>query len=595
MAGWNGGMTKNEIADVLAEIGTLMELKGENPFKIRAYSGGARAIEALEKDEFDKLLTEGRIQSVKGIGEALAAKIAELHATGRLEFLDKLKATIEPGLVEMLKIPGLGPKKIAALGRELGVTSVGALEKACRDGKVAALDGFGEKTQEKILAGIRNREAYSLRHLWWNASQTAAPILAGLQALPQVSRAENAGSLRRGLETVGDLDFIVAAKDVAPVVEWFTTQQGVREVTAKGDTKASVRLENGLQADLRIVPAGQFAFALHHFTGSKDHNVQMRQRALDRDMSLSEWGLVPSKGEGTAKDKASRNEGIRADDEKAIFAALGLAFIPPELREGIGEIEAAEKGELPRLVEFGDIKGAFHNHTTQSDGSNTLAEMTEAAEAIGWEYLGIADHSKSSRQANGLTEERLVAQIAEIAALNASGRFKTRVFTGTECDILPDGRLDFDDSVLAKLDYTVVSVHSSFSQDEAAMTSRIIKALENPRATMLGHLSGRILLEREPYRVDAAKVIDAAIANEVAIELNASPYRLDMDWRLWRKAAARGLECSINPDAHSTAGLGFVRAGVNAARKGWLVRENVVNTLALASMESWLSKKRRRG
>jgi DNA polymerase (family 10) len=595
VAGWNAPMTKNEIADVLAEIGMLMELKGENPFKIRAYSAGARAIEALEKDEFEKLVAEGRIQSVKGIGEALSSKIAELHTTGRLEFLEKLKASIAPGLVDMLKIPGLGPKNIAALGRELGVTSVAALEKACRDGRVAALDGFGEKTQEKILAGIRNREAYSLRHLWWNASETAAPILAGLRALPEVSRAESAGSLRRGLETVGDLDFIVAATDVAPVVEWFTGQPGVREVTASGETKASVRLESGLQADLRIVPAGQFAFALHHFTGSKDHNVMMRQRALERDMSLSEWGLVPAGGEGTAKDKANRNEGVRADDEKALFRALGLSFIPPELREGLGEIEAAEKGELPRLVELGDIKGAFHNHTTQSDGSNTLAEMTEAAEALGWDYLGIADHSKSSRQANGLTEERLLAQVAEIAALNASRRFKTRVFAGTECDILPDGRLDFDEGVLAKLDYVVVSVHSSFSQDEAAMTSRIIRALENPKATMLGHLSGRILLEREPYRVDSGKVIDAAIANGVAIELNASPYRLDMDWRLWKKAAARGLECSINPDAHSTGGLGFVRTGVNAARKGWLTRENVVNTLPLSKIEGWLAKMRRRG
>jgi DNA polymerase (family X) len=587
-------MTKNEIADVLAEIGTLMELKGENPFKIRAYSSGARAIEALEKEEFEKLLAEDKIQSVKGIGEALAAKIAELHATGRLEFLEKLRASIEPGLVEMLKIPGLGPKKIAVLGRELGVTSIGGLEKACKDGRVAALDGFGEKTQEKILAGIRNREAYSLRHLWWNASHTAAPILAGLRALPQVKRAESAGSLRRGLETVGDLDFIVAATDVAPVFDWFTGQKGVREITARGDTKASVRLETGLQADLRIVPSGQFAFALHHFTGSKDHNVQMRQRALERGMSLSEWGLVPSAGEGTAKDKAGRNEGVSADDEKDIFAALGLAFIPPELREGIGEIETAEKGQIPKLVELGDIRGSFHNHTTESDGSNTLAEMTGAAQEMGWEYLGIADHSKSSRQANGLTEERVLAQIAEIVALNASRRFKTRVFAGTECDILPDGRLDFDDDVLAKLDYVVVSIHSSFSQDEAAMTARIIKALENPHTTMLGHLSGRLLLEREPYRVDAGKVIDAAIANGVVIELNASPYRLDMDWRFWRKAAARGLECSINPDAHSTEGLQFVRAGVNAARKGWLTRENIVNTLPVGKMEAWLARMRGR-
>ncbi len=587
-------MTKNEIADVLAEIGTLMELKGENPFKVRAYSGGARAIEALERDEFEKLVAEGRIQSVKGIGEALAAKIAELHSTGRLEFLDRLKSSIEPGLVEMLKIPGLGPKKIAALGRDLGINSVADLEKACKDGRVAALPGFGEKTQEKILTGIRNREAYSLRHLWWDASHTAAPILAGLRALPQVSRAETAGSLRRGLETVGDLDFIVAARDVGPVVGWFTGMAGVKEVTASGETKASVRLESGLQADLRIIPSEQFAFALHHFTGSKDHNVQMRQRALDRGLSLSEWGLVPSAGEGTARDKASRSEGVAAGDEKAIFAALGLSFIPPELREGMGEIEAAEKGRIPRLVELGDLRGSFHNHTTESDGSNTLAEMAGAAEALGWAYLGIADHSKSSRQANGLGEERLSRQVAEIKALNSSRRFKTRVFTGTECDILPDGSLDFEDSVLAGLDYVVASVHSSFGQDEAVMTSRMIRAIENPHVAMLGHLSGRLLLRREPYRVDAGKVIDAAIANGVVVELNANPYRLDMDWRLWRRAADRGLMCSINPDAHDTAGLEYVRAGVNAARKGWLTRENVLNTLTLREIDDWMAKKRRR-
>lgn len=587
-------MTKNEIGDVLAEIGTLMELKGENPFKVRAYSGGARAIEALENAEFEKLVSDGQIDSVKGIGEALAKKITELHATGRLAFFEDLKASIEPGLVEMLKIPGLGPKKIAALRKELGVTSAALLEKACREGRVAALAGFGDKTQEKILAGIRNREAYSRRHLWWEAFGVAAPIVEGLRALRQVRRAEIAGSLRRGLETIGDLDFIVAASEAAPVVDWFTTQPRVLEVTAKGDTKASVRFEGGIQADLRIVPGEQFAFALHHFTGSKDHNVLMRQRALDRGMSLSEWGLVPAAGEGTAKEKAGRNEGVAAADEKDVFSALGLSFIPPELREGMGEIEAAEKGEIPRLVELGDLRGAFHNHTTASDGRSTLAEMAGAAQALGWEYLGIADHSKSSRQANGLSEERLARQIAEIEALNASGRFKTRVFTGTECDILPDGSLDFDDALLARLDYVVASVHSSFTQDEGAMTSRIIRALENPRVTMLGHLTGRLLLEREGYRVDAGKVIDAAVSNGVVIELNANPHRLDMDWRLWRRAAERGLECSINPDAHDTKSLEFVRAGVNSARKGWLTREGVVNTFPLGKIEAWLAKKRRR-
>lgn len=587
-------MTKNEIAEVLAEIGTLMELKGENPFKVRAYSGGARAIEALERDEFEKLVAGGQIQSVKGIGEALASKIAELHATGHLEFLDKLKASIAPGLVEMLRIPGLGPKKIAALARELSITSVAELEKACREGRVAGLAGFGEKTQEKILTGIRNQEAYSRRHLWWDASEAAAPILAGLRSLAQVGRAETAGSLRRGLETVGDLDFIVAATDVAPVVDWFTGLAGVREVTAKGETKASVRLEGGLQADLRIIPSEQFAFALHHFTGSKDHNVQMRQRALERGLSLSEWGLVPSAGEGTAREKAGRNESVAAVDEEALFAALGLSFIPPELREGLGEIEAAETGAIPRLVELGDLRGSFHNHTSESDGGNTLAEMTQAAQELGWEYIGIADHSKSSRQANGLDEERLMRQVAEIGSLNASRRFNTRVFTGTECDILPDGSLDFADDVLGKLDYVVASVHSSFGQEEAVMTSRIIRAIENPRVTMLGHLTGRLLLRREAYRVDAVKVVDAAIANGVVIELNANPYRLDMDWRQWRKAAGRGLECSINPDAHDTAGLEFVRAGVNVARKGWLTRESIVNTRSLAEATRWLGKKRGR-
>ncbi len=597
-------MTKNEIADVLTEIGTLLELKGENPFKTRAYLAGARVLESMEQAELDALVREERLKSVKGIGDALAQKISELHTTGGLEFFEKLKASIEPGLVAMLEVPGLGPKKIKAVHDLLGVTTLEGLAAACADGRVAALAGFGEKSQEKILAGIRNREAYGKRHMWWDAEAVAMPIVAGLRALPQVSQAEAAGSLRRGLETVGDLDFIVAATEVAPVVEWFVTQPGVKEITARGETKASVRFESGLQADLRLVPAEQFAFALHHFTGSKDHNVQMRQRALARGLSLSEWGLVPAGerigGKLEAGDLRPEVEGGRIEtqvsgfksqvaSEEALFAALGLRFIPPELREGMGEIEAAEAGDLPRLVETTDLRGAFHNHTTASDGRNTLAEMTVAAEALGWEYLGIADHSKSSFQAKGLTEERLAAQVAEIRALNASGRFKTHVFAGTECDILPDGRLDFDDTVLATLDYVVASVHNVFTQSSADMTARIIRAIENPHTTMLGHVTGRLLLRREGYAVDLVKIIDAAIANQVVIELNASPWRLEMDWRHWRKAAARGLLCAINPDAHETQGLTHVRAGINSARKGWLTKEHVVNTRPLAEIQAWLA------
>ncbi|MBI5766807.1 MAG: DNA polymerase/3'-5' exonuclease PolX [Verrucomicrobia bacterium] len=590
-------MTKNEIADVLTEIGTLLELQGENPFKVRAYQTGARALEAIEEAELARLIAADELKAMKGFGEALTQKITELHTTGRLGYYEKLTASIAPGLVEMLQIPGLGPKKIKAVHDKLGIASIADLTAACQEGRIAALEGFGEKTQEKILAGIRNREAYGKRHLWWDAWEVSAPIVAGLRALPQVKRAEAAGSLRRGMETVGDLDFLVAATEVAPVVEWFVTRPGVKEVTARGETKASVRFESGLQADLRLVPEEQFVFALHHFTGSKDHNVQMRQRALARGLSMSEWGLVPAEGEGTAKEKAERLKGRMADGrtittEGALFAALGLNFITPELREGLGEIEAAEKGELPRLVEPGDIRGVWHNHTTASDGGNTLAEMVAAAEAQGWEYYGVADHSKSSYQANGLSEARLLKQIEEIKALNAAKRFKTHVFTGTECDILPDGRLDYDDALLAKLDYVVVSVHNVFTQDEATMTARIIRAIEHPGATMLGHLTGRLLLKREGYRVDAAKIIDAAIANRVVIELNANPLRLDMDWRLWRRAAERGLLCAINPDAHETAGLEHVRAGINAARKGWLTKESVLNTWPLPEVQRWLAKRK---
>ncbi|MCF7760492.1 MAG: DNA polymerase/3'-5' exonuclease PolX [Cephaloticoccus sp.] len=586
-------MTKNEIADRLTEIGVLLELKGENPFKIRAYQSGARILESMEDGEFGRLMAAGELDSVKGIGDALAQKITELHTTGQLEFLIKLQASIEPGLVELLDIPGLGPKKIRALHDKLGVHDIATLTAACNENKVAELDGFGPKSQEKILTGIKHREAYGKRHLWWEANEVAQPILTGLRALPQVERTEAAGSLRRGMETIGDLDFLVAAADFAPIVAWFVGQEGVQEVTAQGETKASVRFASGLQADLRIVPADQFVFALHHFTGSKDHNVALRQRALARGLSLSEWGLVPAAGEGTAKEKAE-NKALRtsADTEADLFKALGLNFIPPALREGLGEIEAAEKGALPKLVELGDLRGAFHNHTTASDGRNTLAEMTAAAAEFGWDYLGIADHSKASFQANGLSEERLVKQIEAIAALNTAQQFKTHIFSGVECDILTDGRLDYDDELLAKLDYVVVSVHNAMTQDEAVMTARIIRAIENQHTMMLGHLTGRLLLRRESYKVDATKVIDAAIANRVIIELNASPWRLDMDWRLWAKAADKGLMCAINPDAHETEGLRHVAAGINSARKGWLTKDSILNTRDLAGVKRWFAERK---
>ncbi|MBI2517862.1 MAG: DNA polymerase/3'-5' exonuclease PolX [Opitutae bacterium] len=585
-------MNKTEIAAVLVDIGTLLELKGENPFKIRAYQSGARVVESLGEEELAQRIAAGTLEEVKGIGEALAQKITELAQTGRLGFYEKLKASIPAGLVEILSIPGIGPKKVKALHDKLGIDSIAKLQQACAAGRVAELEGFGEKTQEKIVEGIRNREAYGKRHLWLEAWQVAEPILLGLRVLKGVLHAEACGSLRRHMETVGDLDFLVATKTPEPIVAWFVQWPGVKEVTAQGETKASVRLGSGIQADLRLVPPEQFVFALHHFTGSKDHNIQMRHRALQRGLSMSEWGLVPAEGEGTAKQKAEeRGRQTDIKTEEQLFAHLGLAFIPPELREGLGEIELAEAKKLPRLVEESDIRGVFHNHTTASDGHNTLEEMTAAAEALGFEFLGIADHSKSSFQARGLDEARLEEQVAAIKQLNAAKKFKTHVFSGTECDILPDGRLDFSAKTLAQLDYVVVSVHSSFKQSREEMTKRLIKAIEHPHVTMLGHLTGRLLLEREGYEVDVDKIVDAAIANGVIIELNASPWRLDMDWRHWRKAAEKGLLCAINPDAHSTAGLAHFRCGVGAARKGWLTRENILNTRPLRAVVDFFARK----
>lgn len=573
-------LEKNDIAAVLDEIATLMELMGENPFKIRAYSTGARILETMTED-LDELIKTGGLAEIPGMGEALVDKITTLRRDGILPFHQKLRAGIPAGLLEIMQIQGLGPKKVRALWTLLGVEDLAKLKEVCESGKVAELKGFGEKTQTKILEGIKNRVAYSLRHRWYEAAEVANPILAGLRALPQVKHAESAGSLRRARETVGDLDFIVAAADPKPIMDWFVAYPGVKEVTAHGETKSSVRFESGLQADLRVVPEEQFFFALHHFTGSKDHNVAMRHRALSRGLSMSEWGF---------KATAEGVHAPGAQSEAEVFQALGLPWIPPELREGAGEIDAAEEKLLPRLVELKDLRGAFHNHTTASDGAHTLEQMAKAAERMGWEYLGISDHSKSSFQANGLDEGRLLAQMDQIAQLNASGRFKVRLLTGSEVDILRDGSLDYADDLLGRLDFVVASVHNLFTLDREAQTARIIQAIESEHVDMIGHVTGRLINKREPYDVDVGKIIDAAAANDTIIELNANPWRLDMDWRWWRRAAEKGVLCSINPDAHDFAHLSFVEHGVRIARKGWLTSAHVLNTRSLPEVLKWLGR-----
>ena len=579
-------MDKAQIIGILKDIAVFLELKGENSFKIRAYQSGARALERLE-DNFDTIVKDGQIGSLQGIGQALALKIETLYHEDHLPFYDNLKASIAPGLIEFLDIPGLGGTKVKHIHDALGIESIEALKEACESGAIEALDGFGAKSAKKILSGIANREAYGKRHLWWSVQEFVQEIVVGLKAHPLVKGASVAGSYRRRLETVGDLDFIVASDTPGPIMDWFSQIEGVKEITAKGETKSSVRFENGIQADLRIVSEKEFVFALHHFTGSKDHNVMMRQRALSMGYRLSEWGIFNKDAEGNTPIDAVNTIQTEAD----LFKFFGLEMIEPELREGLGEILAAENKELPKLIESQEIKGVFHNHTTLSDGMNTLEEMVQQAESLGWSYLGFADHSKSSVQANGLNEERVLKMVEQIQLFNESGNSSVTAFSGIECDILKDGTLDLDESVLGRLDYVVASVHSSFSQPEEEMTQRVIRAIESPSVTMLGHPTGRLLLRREGYQINIPKVIDAAIANKVIIEINANPQRLDMDWRFWKQAVQRGLMCSINPDAHSIKNLRYYEAGVNIARKGWIEADSLINTRDVNGIKRWFSER----
>ncbi len=577
-------MDKHTIAHILDEMGTLLNLEGENPFKVRAYHNAARALENLEEN-LERLVAEERLEEIPGIGSHMAEKIETLFRTGKLPAYTKLKKTIPAGVLKLLEVPGLGAKKVKLLREKLKIKTVQDLKKAAVRGKIATLSGFGAKTQKSILDNLAKIKTYAKRMLWWDAVPLVDTLLKAFSSLKAVKKVEIAGSFRRRLETIGDLDILVASSKAREVIDWFTQQPWVSKVTAKGPTKATVRLKQGLQADLRVISEAEFGYAFLYFTGSKEHNIRVRQLANAKGWSLSEYGLEPL-------DKAHKKTPLKKKNptEEDIYHFLGLEFIPPELREDRGEIEAARKGKLPHLIEEKDLTGAFHCHTTASDGHNTLEEMVAAAEKLHWKYIGISDHSQSSFQANGMNEEQLLKQIHQIQQLNRSKKFSPYIFSGLECDILTDGKLDFPDSLLKQLDFAIVSVHRSFRMEEKAMTKRLIKAIENPYATMLGHLTGRLLLKREPYALNAAKVIDACIANGKIMELNAHPMRLDMDWRLWIRAAEKGLKCCINPDAHSTTDLRYCAAGINSARKGWLQKENVFNTLPLAKVRAFLKK-----
>ncbi len=572
-------MDTRRIAEVLDEMGTLLEARGEDAFRCRAYHNAAQALKALPPD-LSELIASNQLGETPGLGKSMLAKVVELATTGRLESYEQLRQTTPPGLVALLRVPGLGPKKIKVLREELQIEGLADLRQAAESNQVASLKGFGTKTEAKILEGINFIESVGDRILQSTARRQIGPILDWVRAQPATIKAEACGSLRRQKATIGDLDILFASSDPAPVLDGFIHRPEVAAVLAQGPTKASVRLAEGVQCDLRGVSLTQFPFALNYFTGSKEHNIAMRRRAIARGWKLNEYSLDGPEGP------------LPCDSEAEIYERLGLAYIEPELREDWGEIEAAERGPLPTLVTRSDLIGTFHCHTDWSDGGATLDEMVEATRARGLTYLGIADHSRSAGYAGGLSIERVRKQWAAIDALNTKLGQTFKIFKGTECDILGDGSLDYPDEILAGFDYVVASVHSLFGLSREVMTDRVIAAVKNPYVTMLGHPTGRLLLARDGYAIDLEAVIEACSKSGTMIEINANPHRLDLDDEHCRRAKALGMLLVINPDAHSTGGLDDLDYGIGVARRANLTAADVFNTRSSSEVEAAFARHR---
>src|SRR5438874_10658197 len=583
-------MDKNQVAQVLEDVASLLELKeGSNPFEVRAYENAARAVSALDGD-IEQMTREGKLKGVPGLGSTIIKRIEELVNSGQMALYDELVATTPQIKLEMRRIPGVGPKKINAMYNQLHINSIEELEQACKEDKVAALPGFGKKTQDKILQGLAFLAQHSGRFLYPVAEEEAERIREVLAAIPEIVRLQVAGSLRRRRETIGDIDIVASVADNAndetrrKIMDIFTSQPSVQAITGKGETKSSVVLKSGINMDLRVVNDSQFPYTLHHFTGSKEHHIPLRRRALSMNMTINDYGLF--------KGKEPHLELVPCKNETDIYAALGMAYIEPELREDMGEIEAAVHGTLPKLVQESDLRGVLHVHSTWSDGQNTIREMAEACIARGFMYLGITDHSKAAAYAGGLSEDSLRRQHEEIDRLNEEYAGRLRILKGTECDILKDGTLDYADEVLSSLDFVVASIHSNFNLSPEEQTQRMLRAISNPYVNIIGHPTGRILLGRAGYTLDMEAVIDAAAAQGVSIEINASPSRLDLDWRLVRRARDRGMKIPIDPDAHTLDGLDDMRYGIGIARKGWLSAGDVVNTMKTEALLKFFKEQR---
>lgn len=576
-------VTNDDVVELLDSIADLLELKDENVFKVRAYR---RAAEQLSQGQIDvsKEVTEGTLEQHKGFGKALVEKITTFMQTGSLPYYNDLKKTVPKGLPDLLKIPNLGPRKVAFLHKAIGVKDIRTLEKACKAGEVAALKGFGQKSEDKILHSLQNVKKYNELHLLSDADDTAEIIITKLKKMCPKSTIEVCGSLRRKKEVIRDIDILAATSSPKKLVSSFLDI--AKEIGAKvhneGEIKVSIRNTEGTQIDLRIVSPKEFPTALAYFTGSKAHNTSIRGLAKKKGFTLNEYRL----------ESLKTGKSLSVKSEEELYSKLGLPFIPPEMREDSGEIEAGQARKLPnKLIQNKDLRGILHVHTNYSDGRSTVAEMAEAAGALGAEFLGISDHSQTAVYANGLSPQRIAKQWKEIDAWNKKKK-KPFILKGIESDILPDGSLDYKDSLLKEFDFIIGSVHSSFQMSEEEMTRRVITAMENPYLNIVGHPTGRLLLQREPFKLNMDEFLKAALKNQVVVEINAHPVRLDLAWNSVKKAKEMGIKLAINPDAHSQEGLALTKWGVTVARRGWLEKTDIINCLTKGKLVDFFSSQR---
>jgi DNA polymerase (family 10) len=583
-------LENREIARVLWETADLMEIAGEDSFRIRSYRNGSTTVEGHPERIADLLSDPNRnVTEIPGIGKGLAHVLAEIVERGSCERRDLLLQKFPPTTLEFLKIQGLGPKSIALIFEHYRISTIDELERLCQEQKLRVLPRMGAKLEEKVLRSIAQYRQRSGRYLLSYAEGVAAELIGVLGQVPGVEAVTPAGSLRRGRETVGDLDLLVTGPDATAALERFVSYPRVEEVLGRGENKASARVgREGLQVDVRALAPANFGAAMQYFTGSKDHNVALRTRAVKMGLKLSEYGLFRVEGDVR----------VAGETEEGVYAGLGLPWIPPELRENCGEIEAAEAGRLPQLVELKQIRGDLHMHTTETDGRAPLEEMAEAARARGYEYIAVTDHSKALAMANGLDEKRVVAFARQVRELNRggapgapSGPLGIRLFSGIECDILKDGTLDLAHDALAELDLVIASVHSHMNMEAAEMTDRLLRALECPQVRILGHPTGRLLLHRDPFPFDFERVAAEAVRRGVWLEINASPERLDLHGALIRSAKARGARFAISTDAHHPKQLDYMRYGVLTARRGWLGPDDILNTLAAERFAAALQSK----